>query len=276
MMEAEELLRAGRLDEAQSSLERAIRSEPAEAKLRIFFSQLLAVLGQWDRSLTQLKVAAELDAVHLLMAQMYGGALRCEVLRGQIFAGARTPLIFGEPEAWVGWLVQANALTAQGKDEAAEELRQEAFEAAPATAGTIDDHKFEWIADADSRLGPVLEAIVDGQYYWIPFQMIREVQVNAPKDLFDLVWVPAEFTWVNHGQSPGLIPVRYPSSEESQEDAVRLARKTAWIERGAGTYLGLGQRMLVTEGQEYALLSTRRIQLLQPEKDAGADGGHDG
>jgi protein involved in temperature-dependent protein secretion len=28
---------------------------------------------------------------------------------------------------------------------------------------------FAWLADADVRLGPVLEAIVDGKYYWIPF-----------------------------------------------------------------------------------------------------------
>ncbi len=275
-MEAEELLRAGRLKEAREALERAIRSDPANAKLRVFFFQLLAVLGEWERALTQLKVAAELDAVHLLVAQMYGDALRCEVLRRQVFAGERVPLIFGEPEPWVGWLVQANTLTAQGNDPAAEELRQQAFAAAPAIAGTIDEDKFAWIADADSRLGPVVEAIVQGQYYWIPFQRIKEIQVSAPKDLFDLVWVPAQFTWANNGQSLGLIPVRYPSSEESSDDAVRLARKTEWRERPAGTCLGLGQRMLVTDGQEYALLNARRIKLLQSDEQVPSDGGPHG
>ncbi len=275
-MEAEELLRAGRLEEARDALERAIRSNPADAKLRIFFFQLLAVLGQWERSLTQLKVAAELDALHLLVAQMYGDALRCEALRREVFAGERVPLIFGAPEPWVGWLVQANTLTAQGKDEAAEELRQQAFEAAPAIAGTINDEPFEWIADADSRLGPVVEAILKGQYYWIPFQRIKEIQLSPPKDLFDLVWVPAQFTWVNNGQSQGLIPVRYALSEESQDDAVRLARKTEWLERPGGACLGLGQRMLVTDGQEYALLNARRITLQPPDEGAQTDGGPDG
>jgi type VI secretion system protein ImpE len=275
-MEAEELLRAGRLEDARDALERAIRSNPTDAKLRIFFFQLLAVLGQWDRSLTQLKVAAELDALHLLVAQMYGDALRCEVVRRQVFAGEQIPLIFGEPEPWVGWLVQANTLTGQGKDEAAEELRQQAFEAAPAIAGTIDDNRFAWIADADSRLGPVVEAVLKGQYYWIPFQRIKEIQLSPPKDLFDLVWVPAQFTWINNGQSQGLIPVRYPRSEESQDGAVRLARKTEWLERPGGTCLGLGQRMLVTDEREYALLSARRITLLSPDEKVETDGGPDG
>jgi type VI secretion system protein ImpE len=268
-MEAEEFLRAGRLEEAHDALERAIRSNPTDAKLRVFFFQLLAVLGQWDRAQTQLKVAAELDAVHLLVAQMYGDALRCEVLRRQVFAGERIPLIFGEPEPWVGWLVQANTLTAQGNDAAAEELRQQAFEAAPAIEGAVDDDQFAWIADADSRLGPVVEAMIKGQYYWIPFQRIKEIQLSAPKDLFDLVWAPAQFTWVNNGQSLGLIPVRYPCSEESRDSAVRLARKTEWTQRPAGTCLGLGQRMLVTDGREYALLNARRIKLLPPDEQVG-------
>ncbi len=275
-MEAEELLRAGRLDEAQNALETAIRSDPADAKLRVFFFQLLAVLGQWDRSLTQLNVAGELDAINLLMVQMYGTALNCEVLRARVFAGERTPLIFGEPEPWVGWLVQANHMVAEGKYEAASDLRQRAFEAAPAIAGTVDGRNFEWLSDADSRLGPILEAIVDGKYYWIPLQAIRAIEVGEPKDLCDLIWISAGFTWINGGQSQGLIPTRYPQSEASDDDAVRLARKTEWIEKPAETYLGLGQRMLATDKQEYALLSVRRIELLHPGGDAGEGGSCNG
>lgn len=275
-MEAEELLRAGRLDEARNALETAIRSDPADAKLRVFFFQLLAVLGQWDRSLTQLNVAGELDAINLLMVQMYGTALNCEVLRARVFAGERTPLIFGEPEPWVGSLVQANHLVAEGKYEAASDLRQRAFEAAPAIAGTVDGQDFEWLSDADSRLGPILEAIVDGKYYWIPLQAIKTIEVGEPKDLSDLIWISAGFTWINGGQSQGLIPTRYPQSEASDDDAVRLARKTEWIEKPAETYLGLGQRMLTTDKQEYALLSVRRIGLLHPGGDAGEGGGGNG
>ena len=33
----------------------------------------------------------------------------------------------------------------------------------------MDGHGFEWIADADSRLGPLLEVILEGKYYWAPF-----------------------------------------------------------------------------------------------------------
>jgi type VI secretion system protein ImpE len=260
-MEAEQLLRAGRLDEAQNALEQAIRSNPADGKLRVFFFQLLAVSGQWDRSLTQLKVAAQLDAINPLMAQAYGAVLNCETSRRYVFSGEQTPLIFGQPDPWMGWLVQANIVAAQGDYEVAKQLREKAFEAAPATEGTVDGQDFEWLADADCRLGPVLEAIVDGKYYWVPFQAIKAVQISPPKDLCDLVWAPAGFTWINDGQSQGFIPTRYPGSETSEDDAVRLARRTEWIEKPGQTYVGLGQRMFATNRQEYAVLSVRRIDL---------------
>jgi len=260
-MEAEELLRAGRLQEAYCALEQAIRSHPADAKLRVFFFQLLALSGQWDRSLTQLRVAVELDALNLLTARMYEAVLACEMFRGQVFAGEQTPLLFGRPDPWMGWLVQANILAARGAYEAAAELRDKALEAAPAIGGAVDEQSFAWLADADSRLGPMLEAVVDGKYYWVPFQAIQSVQITAPKDLCDLVWAPASFTWINQGQSQGFIPTRYPRSEASEQDAVRLARRTEWIEKPAQTYFGLGQRVLATERREYALLSIRRIDL---------------
>jgi type VI secretion system protein ImpE len=275
-MEAEELLRAGRLEETQSALEQAIRSHPEDAKLRVFFFQLLALSGQWDRSLTQLKVAAQLDALNLLTAQMYEAVLNCEMFRRQVFAGEQTPLLFGRPEPWMGWLVQAGILAAQSNYDAAAELRDKALEAAPAVGGTVDGESFEWLADADSRLGPMLEAIVDGKYYWVPFQVIQTIQISDPKDLSDLVWLPAGFTWINEGQSQGFIPTRYASSEASEHDAVRLARRTEWIEKPAQTYFGLGQRMFATDVREYALLDIRRIDLHHAAGEAPTQETHHG
>ncbi len=275
-MDAEELLQAGRVDEAYKALEQAVRSDPTDAKLRVFLFQLLAILGQWDRSLTQLRVAAQLDAINLLMAQTYGALLSCEMLRGHVFAGDQTPLIFGQPAPWMGWLVQANILATQGRYEAATELRTKALDEAPATAGMVDGDRFEWLADADSRLGPMLEAVVDGKYYWVPFEAIKAIQISDPKDLCDLVWAPAAFTWINEGQSQGFIPTRYPGSETSEHDAVRLARRTEWIEKPAQTYFGLGQRMFATDVQEYPVLDVRRIDLHNTGGPAQAQESHDG
>jgi type VI secretion system protein ImpE len=185
-MRAEELLREGKLLEARAELQEQVRANPDNAKYRVFLFQLLVVLGEWDRALTQLNVSGDLDAGTLAMVHMYREALQCEALRGEIFAGRRAPLVFGDPEPWVALLIEALRLTAEGSYAEARQLREQAFEAAPATPGTIDEQQFQWIADSDGRLGPVLEAIVSGRYYWVPFHRIREIHIEEPADLRDI------------------------------------------------------------------------------------------
>ena len=122
-MPALQTLRDGNLDEAFRELQQEVRRSPADAKLRVFLFQLLAVQGQWDRALTQLNTAAELDPSTLIMAQMYREALQCEVLRAEVFAGKQSPLIFGNPPEWIGWLIEALRLTATAEDDAGDTMR---------------------------------------------------------------------------------------------------------------------------------------------------------
>jgi type VI secretion system protein ImpE len=259
-----ELYQAGRLEEALLALQSEIRKQPENAKLRIFLFQLDCLLGRFDKALTQLQVVASLTAESMLLAQIFRPVIASEVFRQEVFAGKRQPLVFGEPTEWLGLLIQATQLIAQGEWAAAAKLRAQAFELAPASAGHINAEPFAWIADADSRLGPVLEAIVEGNYYWVPFFRIQKIELEKPSDVRDLVWMPARFTWTNGGSVPGHIPARYPGTAESADDALRLGRKTDWLPQPGETYLGLGQRVLSTNASEYPLLECRTIELLPP------------
>lgn len=258
-MHAENSLRLGQLDESLAQLQEQVRKEPANPKLRVFLFQLLAVLGRWDRALAQLNVAGELDGGNLLMVQTYREAIRCEVLREAVFAGRHTPLLLGEPEQWLALLFEALRLEADGHGVDAASLRNEAFDLAPAAKGSINGDSFDWIADADSRLGPAIEVILNGRYYWVPFNRIAQLQIEPPSDLRDLVWLPAQFTWSNGGSAAGLIPSRYPGSAMSSDSSIRLARKTEWREAESGHYFGLGQREFITGSGEHPLLETRQL-----------------
>jgi type VI secretion system protein ImpE len=261
MTDALEYLRQGDVEAALQVLQGAVRAEPAEAKHRVFLFQLLCVLGQWDRALTQLNVAGDLDAGTLGMVQVYREALRSEALRAEVFAGRRSPVIFGDPEQWIAMLLEALRLGAEGEYDKSQALRQQAFEQAPATSGQIDGQSFEWIADADSRLGPMVEAIVNGRYYWVPFHRIAEIRLERPVDLRDVVWMPAQLKWANGGDAVGLLPARYPGSESANDPVLRLARKTDWTEVGAGLFIGSGQRMLATDTAEYPLMEVKSLIL---------------
>ncbi|MDX2132086.1 MAG: type VI secretion system accessory protein TagJ [Planctomycetota bacterium] len=272
-MTPEELLKAGRLDDCLSQTERGVRSAPADPKLRVMLFQVLAVMGQWDRALTQLEVAAEMNAENALMGQMYRAAILCEKFREDVFAGRRSPLILGEPEAWIGMMVQAAALAGQGNHAAASDLRARALEDAPTSAGEIDigpeegrtqTQRFEWIADLDETMGPMFEALVDGKYYWVPWNRVQLLRLEPPTDLRDTVWLPGQMVLSAGGEKVVLIPARYPGSELARHDAgLRLGRRTEFGDRG-GWEGPLGQRMLNTDAGEYALLTCRAVRIDGP------------
>ena len=267
-MNARELLRSGDARAALEQLKQEVRKAPRDAALRTFLFQMFCVFGEWERAVTQLTAAAELDPLALPMAQAYRAAIRCELLRNRVFAGARTPTIFADPEPWMSLLIEANRGLAAGKPDEAARVRDDAFEQAPSISGSIDGQDFEWIADADPRLGPMLEAVVDGKYYWVPFHRMRTLDIEPPADLRDQVWMPAHFVWSNGGESYGFVPTRYPGSEQAADTDLVLARRTEWKENG-DWFLGLGQRMLTTDAAEFPLMDIRRIAFRAPDDAAG-------
>lgn len=257
---AEQRLAANDPAGALEALTQDVRAKPAESRARVFLAQLLCVLGQWERALNQLSVAAELDALAIPMKQVYGDAIRCEALRADVFAGRRTPMVFGQPDEWLALLIESLLRSGRGDAAAAQDLRQRAFDAAPPSSGTLDGQPFAWLADADMRLGPVLEAFVNGKYYWIPFARLSQVKIEPPEDLRDCVWLPANLQFENGGESLALIPTRYAGSETSVDGALQLARKTEWRELGREVWIGAGQRVLSSDAGEYPIMEIREIR----------------
>ena len=238
-------------------LRKMIQKQPQRSDLRIFLFQIYCVQGEWIKAATQLDVLLELDPSSKPMVETYREALKCEALRREVFDGKRSPLVLGAPQDWLAMLIEALRVDAEGRPDAAAGLRASALEAAPATSGKLDDAPFAWLADADSRLGPVIEAIVNGKYYWVPVSRLIRIEIDKPADLRDFVWAPATLTLENGAANVALIPTRYPGTEKETDPALRLARATDWREQPGGAWHGVGQRMLTTDQAETALLDVR-------------------
>jgi type VI secretion system protein ImpE len=262
---AESAVRGGDPKAALAHLTAAVRAAPNQIALRVFLAQLLCVLGQWERAHTQLNVAADLDPSTGPMRETVGYAIRSELVRTKVFAGQRTPMVIGEPLPWLAQLLESLQQQGQGNATLAAALSAQAFEAAPATSGSVDGTPFEWIADADSRIGPVLEACVNGQYYWIPFQRIASIEFDPPADLRDFVWAPAQLTFHDGGGTVALVPVRYAGSVASEDPLILLARKTEWLDAGDDRWFGLGQRVFATDAGDFPLLGVHRIEFAAPQ-----------
>jgi type VI secretion system protein ImpE len=258
---AEQSLKAGDPAAALAQLQEQVRAKPADPKLRVFLFQLLCVLGHWERALNQLDVASGLDPEAVAMQKTYGDAVRCEAVRDDVFDGKKSPMIFGQPDQWLALLIESLLVAGRGEAGQSQELRARAFDEAPTSQGEIDGRPFAWIADADSRIGPVLEAVINGRYYWVPFSRLNKVDIEPPEDLRDMVWMPARLQFENGGESVALIPTRYPGSEKAGDGLLALARKTVWEEIGPDMHRGLGQRVIATDADETSLMEIRAISI---------------
>lgn len=234
------------------------RASPADASARMKLFRLFALTGQWERAQTQLDTASNLDTSLGFTVMVYKQAIACERFRQEVFEGRRTPVIAGEPPEWLALMFEA---LRAGRGAASGSLRERALEAAQARGGRLDGKGFEWIADADSRLGPVCECFIDGKYYWVPFERLSRVTLPEPEDVLDVVWAAAEITFAGGGGKHALIPVRYPGSESADDDALRLARKTVWEGDDETGWRGLGQRVWATDASEVGVLDVRVLEL---------------
>jgi type VI secretion system protein ImpE len=261
---------ASQLQDLQSQIKR----DASSAKLRTHLFQLLCVMGHWQRALEQLQLCAQLDAKALPMAQMYREAIRCEMFRGEVFAGKRTPQVMGKPPEWIGLLIEALRHDGSGQASTAAAMRAQAMDAAEPAACSVDGASCEWLMDGDSRLGPVCEVFTNGQYYWLPFESCAGIQIDPPTDMRDLVWSSAVVLLPNEGRIPALIPTRYPEPAQldpESADQLRQSRATHWMENAPGVWFGAGQRVWMSDVGEHAILDTRTISMLSPPS-ATADG----
>jgi type VI secretion system protein ImpE len=253
------------LSEEVGELQKRVRADASNAKLRVHLFQLLCMMGDWKRALAQLQVCAQLDAKAIPMAQTYRETIGCEMYRMEVFAGRRVPQIMGKPPAWIGLLVEALRLDAlPGNAGGAADLRAQAMDDASAIASKVDNVQCEWLADGDTRLGPVCEVIANGQYYWLPFESCAAIKIEAPIDLRDLVWAPAELMLPNEGRVPAFIPTRYPETAQTlhvHADDLKRCRVTEWTEHSADVWFGLGQRVWMSDIGEHPILDTREIHM---------------
>lgn len=253
-MDAKDLLSTGNLAEALAKTQEDVRRTPDRTEERILLFQLYCLNGDWIKAKKQLPVIKSMRPESLPMVETYSRLIDMESLRLDVFAGRRTPLLFGQPEAWLSYLLQALKFDGENNVEAADELRDKAFDEAEAISGQINSTKFEWLADSDPRLGPVLELMMSNAYYWIPFSAIKTIRIQEPTDLRDQVWTAANLQWINGGPAVGFIPTRYVSTLKQEDPRLKLSSLTSWIGDEP-----VGQRTFVHPNGEVSLMDVRNI-----------------
>ncbi|MDP3908213.1 type VI secretion system accessory protein TagJ [Novosphingobium sp.] len=259
MADPHDLLRHGDLDGARSALVEIVRSKPQDAQARMFLFQLLALLGEWDKARLQLTTLATLSPEAQMLSAAYGQAIEAERHRALAFSGDADIPVHGADEGWPLQLAQALTCFARGDAVRGNELREAAFDAARDTPGTANGIAFDWIANADSRFGPSLEAIIGGKWGIVPFSVIERIESAGVRDLRDLMWYPVQIAFRSGQSAAAMLPGRYPGTETAGTGPEKLARATNWSAGAAGDQ-GTGQQLLaLSGGEDIGLLEIRTL-----------------
>ncbi len=274
-MHAKQLLDEGRLDAAIDALTAEVRDRPDDRMRRTFLFELLGFAGRWDRARRQLDaLEAGDDPQSLLGTQLIKGLLDAESKRAEVFAKGLRPRFLLDPPESARLHLEALALARDGRESGVRAALDRAEAARPPSRGRAGDTPFDDVRDADDRLGPVLEVLVPAGYFWVPWEQIQFLEVSPPASLRDLLWLPAKLaTWdgqLGEVHLPGL----YPGSAEHPDEAVRLGRKTEWVEDESGLVRGAGLKLLLV-GDEARALPDLGVLHFEPHLPTGdaADAG---
>lgn len=260
MASPDDLIRQGDVAAARAVLIEEVKAAPDSRPARMFLSQVLLVLGEWDKALTHMKALAGLSPEALSLFAAYDRTIAAEKQREAVFAGKAAPVAHEGGAPWFDKLLRALQADVTGDAAMAATLRAEAFEEAPETPGEVDGQKFTFLSDADARFGPAIEAIIDGKYGLVPFEAIVTLESDGVRDLRDLVFLPARLTLKSGRAGQIFLPARYPGAATDPDSLIKLARRTDWEARGDLGNGGRGQRVLDADGHEVPILSMRQLR----------------
>lgn len=260
MTQAKALVDAGKLGAAIEEVTRQVKAHPTDASQRIFLFELLCFAGEWDRAEKQLDAIGHQDIKAEIGVQVYRNNIKAERDRRRLLSDGLHPHFLTEPPAYVDLHLAAINRLREGNVAEARQTLDRAEEERPTLSGTFNGERFEDFREWDDLLGPVLELIVNGQYTWLPFQQIRRLEVNPPKQTRDLVWAGARIEASDRTIGEVYIPALYAGSSEHSNDQVRLGRMTDWKRVSDDLSLAVGLRVFLVDGEDKPLFEARSVE----------------
>ena len=263
-MNAGELYKAGRLQEAIEAQVQEVKAHPADHARRLFLFELLVFAGDLDRARRQID-AIQYEDNDLQIAQLsYCKLIDSEEARRRFFADGVAPEFFGTPSEHLRLRLEAVNRLREGRATEAAETLARAEAATPPVRGKLNEVAFESLRDADDLLAGVLEVMARGRYYWVGLDQVVSVAMNPPRFPRDLLFIPAQLELIDQSGEV-FLPALYPGTHTHADDQVRLGRMTDWKEHEGGPTLGLGLHTFLRDEDPVTLLEWRELHAPEDE-----------
>ncbi len=259
-MDARQLYRAGRLNEAIDAMNGEVRKKPADIVARGFLAELLAIVGNFDRADAQLEIVTNQSPEAGVGVSLIRQLLRAAKSRQEFFSEGRVPEVLADPTEEIRLRIEASLMSREGDDARAADLLAQAEEARPAAKGTIDGKAFDDMRDLDDLVGGMFEVLTStGKYYWIPMNTVQRLAPRKPERPLDLLWIPAEMNVENGPDGVVYIPSTYASHEPTEDEQLMLGRATEWVEKPGDVVRGAGLRGFLVGEEDPTVLQLGEI-----------------
>jgi type VI secretion system protein ImpE len=269
MATPKQLLDEGKLQAAIEALTGEVKANPTDIQRRTFLFELLCFAGDYDRAERQLDVVGHQSASAEIGVQVYRDNLKAERARARLLSDGLQPHFLTEPPAYVDLLLEGiNRLREQHVSEARAALDR-AEEERPALTGRLNGRPFFDFRDYNDILGAVVELFIKDHYTWLPLEQVRRIEINAPRQLRDLLWASARVETADGIIGEVFLPTIYPGSSDHPNDQVKLGRMTDWTALSEELCLGSGLRLYLMGEEEKAILEVRAIEFDGPPREAG-------
>jgi type VI secretion system protein ImpE len=260
------LFRAGRLADAVTAANAAVRKAPAELAPRVLLAELLLFAGNAERADVVLDAGSAVDPQAAIVIAEFRQLLRADLARRQQRKEGRVPEFLGEPTAALASILNAYVSLRAGDPGEATTLAAKAETLRPRVSGAVDGVTFDDFRDADDLHSGYFEVLTTtGKYFWIPTERIESIQFDAPKRARDLYWRRVTMSVRDGPDGVVYLPVIYGEDGPGGSDDLRLGRATDWIEDQGGPVRGVGQRVFLAGENLVSIMDVTEIVFDPPK-----------
>jgi type VI secretion system protein ImpE len=261
MTTASEAFKAGKLADATAAAIEQVRNNPADRGKRFFLAELFVFAGDLERADKQLDVMFQPNAEDLMAVTLFRQLIRAETARREVFAQGRLPEFLHQPGDHIKMHLEASIRLRENKPAEAAEQLAKAEGLRPAVSGTCDGAAFDDFRDLDDLTAPVFEVLTaNGNYYWVPLEMVEMVEFQKPERARDLYWRPAHMIVTEGPDGVVYVPALYHGSHAAADESLKLGRSTAWEEGEGKPYLGRGLREFLVGDSAKTVMELTKIE----------------
>ncbi len=266
-MDIKSLILSGNLQQAREQLTTELKKSPSNHALRTMLFQVLLFFGELGKAQNHLNILGTSSQNAQTGHKVYSDLILAEQERREVFQFKKQPSFLPETPDYRDDYLNAMEYVRNNEYDNALKLVNKIDIQRPDIKGTINDESFNSFSDTDIFLSCFIEIFEYDRYLLVPLESIREIIIEPPQSLFDLIWIKANITTWNNLTIGCFLPVLYPESYLHDDDMVKMGKLTDWKTICGSFSKAVGQHVYQAGDKEIPILEIRTINFdNQPKK----------